>query len=108
MPIAPSTREPQAPPRAPHPAHLAHHFESLRQQYVAAEVSQELFDQVNIQQYVNDALPKRAVDKFSFTLLQKEIATGQGSGGARASLLPAAARAASRDAAAEQSAPQFE
>jgi teichuronic acid biosynthesis protein TuaE len=32
-------------------------------------------------------LPKRAVDKFSFTLLQKEIATGQGSGGARASLL---------------------
>lgn len=32
-------------------------------------------------------LPKRAVDKFSFTLLEQEIATGQGSGGARASLL---------------------
>lgn len=32
-------------------------------------------------------LPKRAVDKFSFTLLQQEISTGQGSGAARASLL---------------------
>lgn len=32
-------------------------------------------------------LPQKAVDKFSFTLLQKEISTGSGSGAARASLL---------------------
>jgi teichuronic acid biosynthesis protein TuaE len=32
-------------------------------------------------------LPKRAVDKFSFSLLAQEISTGQGSGAARASLL---------------------
>jgi teichuronic acid biosynthesis protein TuaE len=32
-------------------------------------------------------LPKRAVDKFSFSLLAQEISSGQGSGAARASLL---------------------
>ena len=32
-------------------------------------------------------LPQRAVNKFSFSLLEKEIASGQGSGAARASLL---------------------
>ena len=32
-------------------------------------------------------LPQRAVNKFSFSLLEKEIASGQGSGAARESLL---------------------